>query len=145
MLSRIVLTVCFWAVIFTAWPTPAQAKSAPQLGHASTGRLRFVASAECLEPIESSYRNPFSWAQWSSSRNSRRRKDHRCGRSAKGFGANLAVTMALMSRGRSVGAIALEQGATAVAAAIAFKQWLQTWPGLARIVATPGAITMQMG
>jgi hypothetical protein len=141
MLTRIVLAACFSAVIFTAWPTNAQARPAP-LGHASTTGLRFAASAECLEPIETSYKNPFSWAQWSSSGNNRRRKDHRCGRSEKGLSANLAVAMALMSRGRMAGAIALGQGP---AVAIALRQWLQSWPRLIRVVAAPGAITMQMG
>jgi hypothetical protein len=56
--------------------------------------------------------------------------------------ANLAVAMALVSRQRIVGAMALRPGP---AAATAFKQWLQSWPRLVRILAAPGAITMQMG
>jgi hypothetical protein len=103
-----------------------------------------VASAECLEPIERSYTNPFSWAPWSSSGNNRKRKDHRYGRFEKGFGANLAVTIALMGRRRIAGMIASKQSAT-TAAPIAFRQWLQAWRLLVRIVAKPGTITIQMG
>jgi hypothetical protein len=140
MPSRIVLAACFSAVIFTAWPATAQAKPTSLVGSASTIGPRFVAGAECLEPIETSYKNPFSWAQWSSSGNNRRRKEHRSGRYEKGLSANLAVAMALISRGRIANAFG--QGPVA---ANAFKQWLQSWPRLVRIVATPGAITMQMG
>jgi hypothetical protein len=56
--------------------------------------------------------------------------------------ANLAVAMALVSRGRIAGAMAFGQGP---AVAIALRQLLQSWPRLIRIVAAPGAITMQMG
>jgi hypothetical protein len=143
MPSRIVLAACFSAVIFMAWPATAHARLAP-LGHASTTGLRFAASAECLEPIERSYTNPFSWAPWSSSGNNRRRKDHRCGRFEKGFGANLAVTIVLMGRRRIAGVIASKQGDT-TAAPIAFKQWLQSWRLIVRIVAKPGTIAMQLG
>jgi hypothetical protein len=145
MPSRIVLAACLSAVIFTAWSATAYAKPASLGRHASTTAPRFAASAECLQPIESSYINPFSWAQWSSSGNNRRRKEHRYGRSEKGFGANLAVAMALMSRRRIAGVIASKEGATTAAAPIAFKHWLPAWRLLVRIVAKPGTITIQMG